>query len=206
MPQDRPLRVLDVGCGNGRLAMYLAGAWPGGLEYVGVDASGDLLAEARRRHRHHGWAHFVQGDFVAQPPESTLPGGSFDWIAIFGVMHHVPGFERRRDLLRAAASRLRPRARAAVSLWRFLESDRLRRRILDWSESGVAVDRDQLEPGDHLLRWGADGKAFRYCHHVDDGEWLRLRADLPLREIEAFRSDGATGRSNRYAVLERTDG
>ena len=47
-----PLRVLDVGCGNGRFGAFLAGALEADgtrLEYVGVDASAPLLAAARLR-------------------------------------------------------------------------------------------------------------------------------------------------------------
>jgi len=206
VPADRPLRVLDVGCGNGRLAMFLAERWPGALEYTGVDSSSPLLEEARRRNRLHTWVHFLDADFVTQPPDSALPSGRFDCVAVFGVLHHVPGFERRRALLEAGAARLAAGGHLCVSLWRFLESERLRSRLLDWSEAGVPVDRQQLEPGDHLLRWGDDRKAFRFCHHVGDAEWARLVRGLPLRERTAFDADGASGQSNRYAILERTGG
>jgi SAM-dependent methyltransferase len=203
--RDRPLDVLDLGCGNGRLVMFLAERYPGALRYTGADSSEPLLTEARRRHRIHAWAHFVFCDFVAEPPATALPGDRFDWIAVFGVLHHVPGFARRRELVEAVRSRLVEGGRLTVSLWRFAESERLRRRILPWEQSGLKIDPSRLECGDHLLRWGEAG-AFRYCHHVDDAEWARLAEATGLREVERFDADGAQGRSNRYVVLERTGG
>jgi len=60
-------RVLDIGCGNGRLARWLAGQRPGAT-YVGLDASAGLLAAAGQTI--HGLAgiraHLVMAD-VTQP-------------------------------------------------------------------------------------------------------------------------------------------
>ncbi|MGH0034475.1 MAG: methyltransferase [Myxococcota bacterium] len=203
VPADRPLDVLDVGCGNGRLVMWLAEAYPGALRYTGTDSSVPLLEEARRRHRSHAWAHFAPCDFIAQPPATALPGGPFDWIAVFGVLHHVPSFERRRELLEAAGHRLEVGGRLTVSLWQFVHSPKFQRRMLPWEDSGLAVDPAQLERGDHLLRWG-DAGAFRYCHFVDDAEWAELARATGLRETTHFDADGAEARSNRYVVLERS--
>src|SRR4051812_46361423 len=47
LPQGRPLRVLDLGCGNGFTAGYLASL---GHEVVGVDASSDGIELARAAH------------------------------------------------------------------------------------------------------------------------------------------------------------
>ena len=42
-------RVLDVGCGFADFADHLAGRW-GRLSYEGIDLSGSMIEEARRRH------------------------------------------------------------------------------------------------------------------------------------------------------------
>ena len=223
------LRVLDVGCGNGRFGSLLArhlGAPR--LTYLGIDASAELLAAAR--HRLEGaadapWAALrleehdvLTGDTL----EALGEGQTWDLIAVFGLLHHVPGRGQRRELLRTLAGRLAPGGVLAVALWRFGEDPRFARRRLPWEvynrsvPAAERVDRSTLEDGDWLLRWGAspDGDdddpalpavegAYRYCHAVDLEEEAELVAALePLAPLSArFDADGRTGKLNRYLLF-----
>ena len=63
-----------------------------------------------------------QADFVASPPDVALPAGRFELVALFGVLHAIPGRARRRALLAAAAARTAPGGLLALSRWRFAES------------------------------------------------------------------------------------
>jgi ubiquinone/menaquinone biosynthesis C-methylase UbiE len=76
-------RVLDFGCGIGRLETYLAGDC---REMHGVDVSAEMLEQARRRlaalpnvHLHH-----LQG-----PALPMFPDRFFDFAMAFLVFHHV---------------------------------------------------------------------------------------------------------------------
>lgn len=202
----RPLRVLDVGCGNGRFASFLAQSLREGFEYVGVDASEGLLARARARQLGAGPARFLRADWALAPPERALPPGAFSLVVIFGVLHHVPGAARRRALLEAAGRRLAPGGVLALTAWRFQASPRLRARLVTWEEynRGAArpVDPARLEPGDQLLRWGErESGGVRYCHFADDAETDRLGAGLGLEQLVAYCADGRNGDLNRYLVL-----
>lgn len=78
---ERP-RVLDVGCGSGRVGEDALEAGAG--EYVGVDFSEPMLALARRRlERYSDRARLVEGDFLAadveEPFEVVLALGFFDY-------------------------------------------------------------------------------------------------------------------------------
>ncbi len=143
----------------------------------------------------------LRADLVLEPADRALPDETFAFVGVFGLLHHVPGESRRRDLLRALTQRVAPGGFLALAFWDFAREPRFERKIL---ASPPAEIRDDLEPGDVLLRWGAEGSSeLRYCHHTDEAEELRLLADLPLVSRLAFSSDGAHGRSNRYRVLER---
>ena len=202
-----PLRVLDVGCGNGRLAQALAlslSAQQLTLEYVGVDASAPLLERARARAPRG--AGFQHADFVAQAPELALPPGPFDAVVLFGVLHAVPGAARRRALLAAAASRLASGGLLALTRWRFAECAERQARIVPWESYNAGaphpIELADLEPGDHLLRFGAHG-ALRYCHATSAEELDALLAGLGLAPVDAWYDDGQERRENHYAVLRR---
>ena len=80
----------------------------------------------------------------------------------------------------------------AFSAWRFLDSRRLRQRILP-----LPADL-KAEAGDWLLDWRRGKRATRYCHYIDDQEHEELVAASGLRVIDDFRADGGL---NRYTVL-----
>jgi SAM-dependent methyltransferase len=209
LPRER-LSVLDIGCGNGRFARFLHEA---GLrfDYTGIDANATLLDAARDRvgPTLEGSWQLLEQDFLASsPPGRELPEGPFGLVALMGVLHHVPSAELRVGLLQAAAGRLAPGGVLALTAWQFAARERFERRLVDWSSVppvlGAAIELDDLEPGDCLLRFGDDPAAPpRYCHQIADAEFERWSEALGLRLIDDFRSDGAQGDLNRYALLAR---
>ena len=76
----------------------------------------------------------------------------------------------------------------------------MRRKIVDWSEVGMA--EGELESGDYLLDWKRGGRGLRYCHLVDETEVGRLAAESGLRVRETFRAGGREGDLSLFAVLQ----
>ena len=69
---------------------------------------------------------------------------------------------------------------------------------------GHSIDESQLEPGDALLRFGADPTAPpRYCHAVTAAELESWPDALGLEPVDDYEDDGPHGRSKRYAVLRQ---
>ena len=192
-------RVLDVGCGNGRLAVLLDRERPGAT-YVGVDAVPELVqvACAQAARLATVAAEFRLADVTRPGWSQGLPAG-FDCAIALAVLHHVPGFDLRARVLHDTASLLAPGGCLLLSTWQFLESARLRRKIVDWAE--VGIPRETLEPGDYLLDWQRGGRGLRYCHLVDEGEMERLAAASGLRLHETFRAGGRAGNLSLFTVL-----
>jgi len=84
-------QVLEVGVGTG----ISLGAYPPYVRVVGIDPSGDMLAQAMGKLRGNGTGHIElrQGD--AQSLE--FPDNTFDWVTSFHVMTVVAQPRRMMD-------------------------------------------------------------------------------------------------------------
>ena len=194
--------VLDVGCGNGRLVHLLDRERPG-VTYLGVDATPELVELARAQ---AGELTTIAAEFrvadVARPGwGGGLPGAPFDCAVVLAVLFHIPGFDLRVGVLREVASLLKPGGCLILSTWQFLGSARMRRKIVDWAEVGIA--EESLEPGDYLLDWKREGRGLRYCHLVDEAEVQRLAAGSGFRVRETFCAGGREGNLSLFAILDK---
>jgi tRNA (uracil-5-)-methyltransferase TRM9 len=185
-----PLSVLDVGCGNGRFGVFLA--QHGNITYHGMDNNAKLLDFARASLPD---ATFEQRDMVENPPDS----GQYDLVALFGVIHHIPGFEERKRFMRTLTARVAPGGMLAFASWRFYEFERFRERIMAWDEELVG----EVEKHDYLLDWRRGENALRYCHYVDDAEQQALIEATGLKEVVTYRADGFTNTLNCYSLLTK---
>ena len=190
-----PRRVLDVGCGNGRFGLFLAAHANNTLVYHGIDNNTALLARARDAlaTRADITATFDVRDVVMGPPDS----GMYDLVALFGVIHHIPGTAQREAFMRTLAQRVAPGGFLVFTAWRFYEYERFRARLVPWPED-ITVERH-----DYLLDWQRGETALRYCHYVDDAEHTRLIEATELESVADYRADGRTGDMNRYSALKR---
>jgi SAM-dependent methyltransferase len=156
-----PLRagdsVLELGCGDGSLSCHLARL---GLRVTGLDLSGRMIEEARRRAESEGVAvEFHVGD--ADAPEIE---GSFDAIVSF-----MGAFFMYVEEPRAALGKLLPRLRGKV--------------ILDWNHRSVCTP---LEAGAMLREAGLRGVEWRpwFLPNKATGEVeQRLRSWLEERPL-----------------------
>ena len=220
---DSPLHVLDLGCGNGRFALFLERnpdlRGHRRFTYTGIDLSAELIDHARTANAGLDHIRFRVDDIEA----CRLDRQACDLVVLFGVLHHLPGFDTRRRTLERAAAAVAPGGLLALTCWQFADDPRFENRRLDWA-SEAGVDPAELEPGDHLLRWGpAVGRrqsrrrsssrlrrqrvgrpahpVRRYCHHTDEAELNRLVAGMSQVETDRYRSDGPGGCQNLYSLL-----
>jgi len=192
--------LLDLGCGPGQLAHHVATEMSPKL-YLGLDLSTPLLQRAFRRIAGTSatHVHFV----VATLNCDVLPidrRARFDWIFLFAVLHHLPGYRLRASVCEMARAYLPPGGALALSNWQFTRSQRLRGRIVPWSRLGL--DESDVDPGDALLDWRRGGSGLRYVHLIDQAERAQLCREAGFREVEAFSSDGEGGRLSDYAIWQ----
>lgn len=95
-------RILDVGCGPGRLTVDIAKRT--NARVVGIDISPSFIRYAKLkvdRSRGFNWPIYHERDFGLE----AYPGyeyGASDVILMQGVMHHIHGDDRKRTLERCA--------------------------------------------------------------------------------------------------------
>ncbi len=191
--------VLDLGCGNGRLALYLEGRLEQ-VRYVGLEGSAMLLAIARKQTENlkHISTEFFQVDLSTS--EWHRESHHFDVVTALAVLHHIPGFEQRKRFIRAASGCLKPGGVLILSNWRFMQNPRMRRKLLPWAAAGLS--QDDVEPGDFLLDWKKDGEGMRYAHQIDETEIKMLAESANLTIAEQFVADGRDRDLSLYSVLQ----
>jgi SAM-dependent methyltransferase len=93
---DRPLTVLDLGCGSGSSTKVLAFYCPAGSHIMGYEMMEHLLAAARRRSYSHRSGRPATVEFICQgvtetwrdPAGTPIPEGSVDLVNASGVVGH----------------------------------------------------------------------------------------------------------------------
>jgi SAM-dependent methyltransferase len=104
----RGARILDAGCGTGRVGGHLAAA---GHRVVGVDLDPELVAVARAEHPAGAW---LVGDLAELDlPSAGIPAG-FDVIVCAGNVMTFVAPSTRREILRRFRTHLADGGRAAV--------------------------------------------------------------------------------------------
>jgi tRNA (cmo5U34)-methyltransferase len=148
----RPLgRVLDLGCGDGRLLDLVLGRFPR-AEGVAVDFNEEMLARATARFAGRPVA-VARHDLIEPLPDL----GVFDAVVSSFAIHHVP-HERKRALFAEVAAVVRPGGTFANLEHVASATDRLHERFRD--EMGIGDSPDDpsniLAPVADQLRWLQD--------------------------------------------------
>ncbi len=95
-----PARILDIGCGTGTDALWLAGH---GFEVTGIDLVDTALAEARKRGAEQGVdCNFIKAIFPAEP----IQGAPFALAYDRGCFHSQKDSSARKEFAMAVAAAL----------------------------------------------------------------------------------------------------
>jgi SAM-dependent methyltransferase len=198
-------RVLDIGCGQGVLAPYVAAC---GANYTGVDASARLIAFAKRRHSNSG--RFLVADAARLAHATLLRPSSFD-VCVF--LLSIQDMAPLEGIIASAATMLNEKGRLALLLphpafqiprqsgWGWDERRKLRYRRVDRYLSPLAVPmgHDERRPlrrfhrplEDYVRALGAGGLVVRKLIEVP-GHWAnappeqRAAAQRALSEFPLF--------------------
>lgn len=201
--------VLDAGCGTGRYAIELGRR---GYAVHGVDASPDLIAEARRSPANPSCSvSFMVGDIT------TLPASRYDAILCRGVLNDMVDERRRRAVLAVFGGVLRPEGVLVLDVreWDATAGRKAREPLF---KKTVSTDRGMLT---FTSVTGLDAKARRLIvterHTLDDNGrqrsadfqfvmqcWTRGELDSGLRQ-SGFRAVAYFGAYDDGVAAGATD-
>lgn len=204
--------VLDVGCGNLRFARFFcdeAGIVP--ATYFAVDNCKPLV-ESGETNAHISELAFIELDVIKSLLDNTLSSrltvSACDLVVAFGFLHHVPGAERRLQLLRTLLEKTKPGGYVCVSFWQFMNNQKLAAKAQETTAQGLqalGIDASELEENDYLIGWQDKVNTWRYCHHFSQEELDELLASLgsDVHVCAQFSADGKDNNLNRYVILQR---
>lgn len=171
--QGQTLKVLDLGCGNGRFGNWLAGQRS--INYTGLDNNQYLLDAAAKKLPH---ARLIFHDLTTPWPIKD----KFDLIVLMAVLHHLPTKTARLNILLRAKKLLKPGGIMFLSFWEF-----------DKAKGKKIGDND------YILSWKLGVTAKRYCHFYSQNEINELLKSLKLKLLADFIAD----ENNRYLILRK---
>ncbi|MFA6995543.1 MAG: class I SAM-dependent methyltransferase [Patescibacteria group bacterium] len=176
-------KILDVGCGNGRLLETLKDK---NISYLGVDNSEELIKIARQNYPDY---KFLVGDILSL---QTITKDSFDYIFCVAVLPHIPSKKLQIQALEELRGRLNLGGVIILSVWnlwnRAVGKEKYRRLIF---KNGLLKlsGRNKLDLGDLVFPWkNAAGVAVsdRYYHAFTKLELkdLAKKTGLSVKKIK----------------------
>lgn len=179
-------KILDLGCGNGRLLEMLGQKTLNNLEYVGLDSSENMLSEARKLHPNN---NFILGDALNIP----LKDNTFDAIASIAVLHHIPSKEFRKKFFDECARVLKKDGILIITSWNLWR----KKFLLKILKSVISMDF-----GDVWLTFGSSKKK-RYLHAFSRRELKQLAQNSEFKILYLKTIDNSRFRSNIVLIAKK---
>ncbi|MDD5043260.1 MAG: class I SAM-dependent methyltransferase [Patescibacteria group bacterium] len=170
-------KVLDLGCGNGRLYDFLKNK---SINYFGVDNSEALINEAKKKYPEIA-DKFQVGDAL----DLNFPDNHFDAVMMVAVLNHLPSKELRLQVLNNVKRVLKPDGYLLMTNWNLYQK-KYRPLIIKYSLLKL-IGKSPLDFGDCLVPFGQE-KVKRYYHSFTKKEIQKLAVLSGLTILENYYS------------------
>jgi SAM-dependent methyltransferase len=182
-------KVLDVGCGSGRLIELLLRK---NIDYLGVDNSEALLDFARQKYPAY---RFAGADILDLGKISDL---NFGWVFCAAVLPHIPGKDLRIAALKQLKNKISENGKIVITVWNMWAQKKFRGKILKYAILKL-IGKNKMDCGDILFDWKnpqGDAIAQRYYHAFTKGQLKRIARKAGLK-VEKLYKD----KYNYYFIL-----
>ena len=172
--EDKIIKILDLGCGNGRFFEFINSRITN-INYVGVDINNDLLREAEEKYtRKNGVVKFIKKDILNNI--ESLKGG-YDVVVVFGLTHHIPNKIFRKKWFSHLPKILNKNGLLILTFWEF-----------------------EKKPGDYLVGWDNKKNIARYCYQYPEADIKNLIKNYEKSGLKIL-DDYFADNKNRYLIF-----
>ena len=188
-------KVLDVGCGSGKLLMNLKNKR---VEYLGVDTCTKLLTHAEEDYPDY---EFRKGDILRL---GQLPELNFDYVFAIAVFQHIPSEELRIDALKQLKNKVGEQGRIVISNWNMWSPKWTRpifKKLFFKFVLLKLIGKNKMDLGDVIFDWkNSQGEivAQRYYHMFTLRELKRISKKAGLNVEKLYKDE-----FNNYLVLKK---
>lgn len=184
-------KVLDAGCGNGRL---LEAFGDKKIKYLGVDQSENLITLAQKQYPDF---EFAVADILDLGKINEL---DFDWVYSIAVLHHLPDQELRLNALRQLKNKIKEDGRIVITAWNLWANKKNKKLIWKYFFLKL-IGKNKMDFGDILFHWkneNEDVSKKRYYHAFTKWELTRLVKKVGLKIEKLYKDE-----YNYYLVLKK---
>ena len=191
-------KILDLGCGNGRLFSLLKDR---NIEYIGVDSSKELIKIAKEKNK-EGTPKFIVEEALDLPFSENY----FDKIYSIAVLHHIPSHDFRLEFLREAKQILKSKGLLILTVWN-LAGRKVGFRLLIKYTILRFFGKSKLGPRDVFYPWKTSknktlAQRYVHCFKKSELEDLFREAGFKIKE-SGFIARGSFKEANIYLVAEK---
>ena len=186
-------KILDLGCGNGRLLEVLKN-----IDYIGVDSSEKLIEIAQKK--------YPQADFqVADALNLPFPDNYFDKVYSIAVLHHIPSKKYHLQFLKEAKRVLKPDGILVITVWNLWQK-KFWKLILKYTFLKL-TSQSKLDFKDIFYPWKnqkSKTEVLRYFHCFTKKELIDLakKIDFKIKKIGNLKH---RNRSNLCLIAQKTN-
>lgn len=184
-------KILDVGCGSGKLLKALAGKK---INYLGIDISQGLIKNAKEDFPDN---NFIMGDILDL---GSIPEINFDYVFCIAVLQHIPGKDLQIQAMRQLKNKISKNGKIIITVWNIWKQEKFKK--LPWKFLMLKfIKKNKMDFGDILFDWKnpqGERVSKRYYHAFRKCELKRIFKKAGLK-IERIYKD----KYNYYAILEK---
>jgi ubiquinone/menaquinone biosynthesis C-methylase UbiE len=171
-------RLLDYGCGNGRLLELFEGK---AIDYTGLDISGKMINMAKGLHNDP----MVKFRKITSFDSLTFPGNYFNSVYSIAVFHHLPSESLRRKVAKELYRVTVPGGFIIITAWNLWQKKYLKNILINWGNK--IIFKSSLDWNDCWINFKDNkGNVFnRYHHAFRKNELKKLFLDAGFTQEKA---------------------